>query len=87
MATAALGLDAPESEPSPSSVQRRRSKLPVIVLALVLLLSCLIASYVTRLPPQLYGYLHARGWDKTIDRTVQRVSVPVATALRKLLKR
>ena len=78
----AKSLDEPVSRP-----RRKRSKIRVSLLVVLLVLACIIASYVTRQPRPLYSVLHARGWDQTIDRSVQKVTHPISSLIRKWLKR
>ena len=66
--------------------RRRRSRAPVIVLVVGLVVACLVASYATRQPRPLYAFLHARGWEQAIDRSVQKVSAPVAAQIKKWTK-
>jgi predicted Zn finger-like uncharacterized protein len=73
-------------EPPPTLSQRNRSKLPMVLLVVLSILTCIVASYVMRQPPSLYAYLHEHGWEQSIDRSVKRVTSPVAAQIRKWLK-
>ena len=83
-AAAALGKSgAPLAVALP---QRKTSRSSVIVLIALLFVACLAASYVTRQPRPLYTFLHDRGWEQSIDQTVQKISYPVSARIRKWLK-
>jgi len=70
----------------PATSRRKRGLAPAIVLVLLLLAASLVASYVTRQPRSLYGYMRERGWEQSIDKMVRKVSLPVSTKIRKWLQ-
>ena len=72
----------PLIETAPTVVRRKASRTLKIELIIVLSLACLVTSLVTRQPRPFYNYLHARGWDQTLDLIKKK-----AIELRKLLGR
>jgi len=75
-------LDAqPNMGATPTIARRKASRTLKIVAPVVLLLACTVTSLVTRQPRSLYNYLHARGWDQTLDMIMKRTIEPVRRLL------
>jgi len=82
VATSSIPLSMGSRVTLPVSRHRKRRALSVTLVSLFIV-AALIASYITRQPSALFGYLRAHGWEQALDRTVQ----PVTSRVKKLIHR
>ena len=71
----------------PSIARRKPSRIRWIVIVLILSLTSSVTSLATRQPRPLYNYLHAHGWDRTLEMISKKVIEPALSQIRKLLGR
>jgi len=79
-ATSSIPLSMGSRVTLPVSRHRKRRAL-IVTLVSLLIVAALIASYITRQPSVLFGYLRAHGWEQAVDQAVQ----PLTSRVKKLI--
>jgi len=82
VATSSIPLSMGSRVTLPVSRHRKRRAL-IVTLVSLLIVAALIASYITRQPSALFGYLRAHGWEQALDQAVQ----PLTSRVKKLIHR